>query len=359
MKEITIKSHNFSILCEKPDDKCNGVEITLKNNPYAYIKDVPSKFYAVKQDNTVVGSIYIYPIIVTADKKEYIANCASTLYVSKEERGKGIGKELAICRMNASPDRISIGAGLSNMSYPLYKKLGCTFFYSKRMGLIVKSGKILKGYIGWLSVILGPIMNFFMSLLAFSLHFKNLKLRNKYVVSKLNEATAEIEEIVKEDKSRFQEKHTKEWFNWLLNYNFLTHESDKNYLYTIRNKQGFIEAFFMFKKRIKDDITSKHINNVCVISLIEWGIKRNSSLTEKDIVACFSKEARKLEADIVEVSFLANDFMKSLKRSGFINMMDARIVLYAGDSSPLRNHSGWNEGKNWRLRPAYSDYGFC
>lgn len=42
-----------------------------------------------------------------------------------------------------------------------------------------------------------------------------------------------------------------------------------------------------------------------------------------------------------------------------ITFDDGRIMLYTGENSPLRQHEGWDEEKNWRLRPACSDYGFC
>lgn len=358
MKNIEIKSITFGTLYKKEDKLCNNVEITLKNNPYAKIKDFPSRFYAVK-GNKEVGGIDIFQMTVVADREEYIANCGSGLSVSQEERGQGIGKKLAICRLNASPDQISIGSGLSDMSYPLYKKIGCHFFYSPRMGLFINPRKIVHGYLGKLSVAVSPIIKFIMLLLALPMSRRNYYIKRKYRIYKLTKAGDDIEKIVTDDSCRFCEKHTKEWFNWTLKYGFSTEENEKNYLYAIKDKENQIEAFFMFKARIKNGITSRHINNVQVISLIEWGIKKDSSITEKDIVASFSDVAKKKGADIIEVSFLSPRLMKSLTRMGFVKMLDGRIMLYAGENSPLRQHEGWNEEKNWRLRPACSDYGFC
>lgn len=358
MNDIEIKSVSFGTLCNKDDKQCTATEITLKNNPYANIKDYPTRFCALKGEKQV-GAVNIFPTIVVADNEEYNANCGSGLSVSKEVRGKGIGKRLAICRMNASPDNISIGAGLSSMSYPLYKKLGCLFFHSPRLGLFVNPRKILQSYFGCWSILINPIVSLIISILTLSLYSRNSYIKEKYNICKLAKANNEIEEIVENDNHRFCEKHSKEWFNWHINYNFSTKEYDRNFLYAIKNQHNEIEAFFMFKARIKDNVTTRHINNVQVISLIEWGIKNGSAITEKDIVASFLDTAKKMKADIVEVSFLSSELMKQLKRIGFIKILDGRIMLYAGDKSPLRQHKGWDKKENWRLRPAYSDYGFC
>ena len=358
MEEIKIRSIDFKSLYEKDDKICDAVEKTLKHNPFAHIQDLPVEYYAEKQDKKV-GSITIFPVLLTADGKDYVANAGSNLFVSNEERGKGIGKKLAICRMNASSDKISIGAGLSNMSYPLYKKLGCTFFISPRMGLIVNSKKIVHGFIGNLSTIAAPIIDFFFFLFSLPLYFKNKRLKNKYTICELDKACSEIEKIVYEDKARFQEKHTKEWFNWLLNYNFMQNDIERNQLFAIKDRNGEIEAFFMFKTRIKNKIISSKTRDIRITSLIEWGIKSSSSLTEKDIVASFCDIARKQKTDIVEISFIPKDITESLRRNGFIKMLDGRIMLYSIEDSPIRKHEGWDKEENWRLRPAYSDYGFC
>ena len=358
MEEIKIKSLDFKSLCEKDDKMCDSVEKTLKNNPFAHIQDIPVEYYAEKQGKKV-GSITIFPILVTADGNDYVANAGSGLFVSNEERGKGIGKKLAICRMNASCDKISIGAGLSNMSYPLYKKLGCTFFISPRMGLIVNSKKIVHGFIGSLSTIVAPIINFFIFIISLPLYFKNKRIKNRYTICELDKACSEIENIVNEDKARFQEKHTKEWFDWLLNYNFMQNDIERNQLFAIKDRNGAIEAFFMFKTRIKSNIISNKTKDIRITSLIEWGIKSGSSLTEKDIVASFCNIARKQKTDIAEISFIPRILQNPLKRNGFIKMLDGRIMLHSIEDSPIRKHDGWDKEENWRLRPAYSDYGFC
>ena len=358
MEEVKIKSLDFKSLYEKDEKMCDAVEKTLKHNPFAHIQDIPVEYYAEKQGKKV-GSITIFPILVTADGKDYVANAGSGLFVSNEERGKGIGKKLAICRMNSSQDQISIGAGLSNMSYPLYKKLGCTFFISPRMGLVVNSKKIVHAFIGKLSVIVAPIINFFLFLISLPLYFKNKRIKNRYTICELDKACSEIENIVNEDEARFQEKHTKEWFDWLLNYNFKQNDIERNQLFAIKDRNGAIEAFFMFKTRIKKNIISSKTKDIRITSRIEWGIKIGSGLTEKDLVASFCDIAKKSNADIIEVSFLPKNTMRFLKKMGFIKMLDGRIMLYVGDESPLIKHEGWKREENWRLRPAYSDYGFC
>ena len=356
MRDIEIKSLDNKTLYNKDEKSCNAVERTIKDNPFAHLHDIPVEYYAEIQ-GCKVGTIKVFPMLVSAQGKNYIANCASGLSVSKEHRGKGIGTKLAKSRISSSPDNISIGAGLSEMSYPLYKKLGCHFFYSPRLGLLVNSHKFVKSFVGRMSAIIAPIVNLSISILSLPLLIRGLKLKKRYQVCKLEKACKEIEDIVNKDKKCFQEKHNVEWFNWVLSHSFTDNEAEKNHLYAIKNHKGEIEAFFMHKVRIKNNI--RNIKNVRVTSLIEWGIEENSRLNEKDIVAAFSAVARKQEADIIEVSFLSSSVMKSLKRMGFIKMLDGRIMLYVGEDSPLRKYDGWEKEENWRLRPAYSDYGFC
>ncbi len=330
----------------------NSKEATLIKNPFRDIKIIPDQIYAT-YNGEIVGSVYVFPILIKTNNNIIIGNGGSTLFVNKEKRGLGIGKKLAYERLNISPNKVSILAGLSSMSYPLYTKLGCKFFYSKRIGYINNSGPILTAKFGKYSKHIIPhLVNFLLRLFYFPYSLSYKKLSKKYNVIKVNNASERIEEIAT-NSLLFQELHTKEWFNWHINNTFFNTNQDYQALYEVHDENAKTIAFFMVK------IRTKEINNnkIKIISLIEWGIAKESSLSEKDIIILLIHEMKKLNPDIIEVSFLDKNLMKHLEKTGFFFLKEARIGIYVGEDSPLRKYSGFNIDSNWRLRPAYSDYG--
>ncbi len=160
-----------------------------------------------------------------------------------------------------------------------------------------------------------------------------------------------IAALISSDPHRFRENHTVDWLKWHLDYAF--HQYDPCKLFAVE-KDGRMCAFYMTKRKFYEQASSRGFANLWLGSIVEWGTASTFAGMKPWIVVRAALEMRKC-CDAVEVVTLDKSILRLLRLTGFVHVGDSNFRITAGAESPLRQHEGWDDLENWRLRPAMCD----
>lgn len=349
-----IRHRSISELLISNEEDCVKVN-SLNHNPYLSEIDCSLLEYVV--DGKVAGQVTTLPTEIVAYSRVFQACGGSGLCVDKQYRGRGIASELTKERMRLSRDKIAIASGLSIMSFPLFKKLGFVTFSFPRLIYLRKSRPVLEMvFSGILLKVVALIVDIFLNLHTMIQRKLSIYGKNKILIEEVSEATEDIVHIVADDNHPFRENHTKEWFDWVLHYPFSNDEHSRQHLFQIW-VNGKVQAFFMTKERFHKQASHRGFKNVILGSVIEWGVKPDSTLKEIQIckAAVFSFGSH---VDAVEICLNNVKQIKSLKKMGMIHVGDSNMAVNAADDSPFQVYKDkFSIIDNWRIRPACSDNG--
>lgn len=327
----------------------------LNNNPFKDKEIIPTKINALL-DKTTIGSIICFPIILTVYNKQFTCNGGSSLYVNPQYRGYGIGTKLSIKRLNISTNKISLAAGLSHMSLPIYKKLGCTVFYPERYAIIVNSRILFSRWLkGFLLKTISNLANIIFRIPIYKNSIRVKYLSKNFSTINVKRATPEIEKIFNADSHPFKELHNTSWFNWHLNNSFSDNPQSCQNLYFVKKGKDII-GFFMTKIRFKENAAQGKLRNLLVGTIIEWGSINQSIITDKDLCTLAIDKLSKC-VDIIDIITDNKDTISHLKKIGCKRNGNGNFAVYVGENSPLMQYPEYKNQKNWRIRPATSDNG--
>lgn len=326
------------------------------SNPFLY-EDAP--FMIKCEDSGItVGSVYAFPLEITANNIRYKVCAGSTLTVDEQFRGKGLAKQMTLKRLEISGDNIAIASGLSNMSFPLFKKLGFSMFLLKRCLLIKKSYPAVKKYFksNYLSLMVASIIDFFINIWIGILRINNKKKLESCEIEEVSDTPVEVPQIIEQDAHIYKENHTYEWFQWVLKGQFNEGDKNKQHLFVIK-RNGLIVAFYMTKERYYEKASHRGFENLVLGSVIEWGVAPGYNISESDLLInaalSFSKDV-----DVVEICTSDNVVSKNLRKNLFLHMGESNFAIKVGDKSPIKDNENINKMTNWRIRPAASDNSF-
>lgn len=329
------------------------VMATLRANPFFENERLPIRIEARLSDRGV-GSILTFPAQLVADNVTYPCNAGSSLYVDPACRGYGIGTLLAAERLNAARTKISLAAGLSHMSRPLFEKSGCHVFLTQRLVLLKNARPFVAKYLRprIVAAAAGGIVNAALQLQRlFMKAYIHCFLHDLHIM-RVEQALPEIERIIARTSPRFREDHPTAWFDWHLHHSFAASPQNGQLLYVVKRDSEVI-GFFMTKTRLRREFTHKKFKNVVLGSVIEWGAM--SGLSERDV--CLLAIASFGKADLIELCTDHIPTVRMLRRFLMHKAGDGNFAVYAGEGSPLREHPGYDRQSNWRIRPASSDNG--
>lgn len=360
------KNADFDNSSSGPDDSESITEVSvdaplfdaaktaaLRANPFLRNERMPVRIDAI-MDGGVAGSVMAFPAQIVADGVTYGCNGGSSLYVDPNCRGYGIGSKLAVERLNAARAKISLAAGLSHMSKPLYEKLGCHVFLTERLVLLKNARPFVSKYIRqrYASAIAGGIVNGMLRLQQLCIKAYIRCFLGDYHIKKANRAVPEVERIIAGTSARFREDHPTAWFDWHLHHTFAPAPQNGQSLYLVE-REGETLGFFLTKTRIRNEFTQKKFKGVVLGSVIEWG--STGALSERDVCLLALDSFQK--ADMVELCTDHNPTIRLLKRFLLRRAGYGNFAIYAGEGSPLHAHPGFERQHNWRIRPACSDNG--
>ena len=113
---------------------------------------------------------------------------------------------------------------------------------------------------------------------------------------------------------------------------------------------GITEGFFLIKQEYFEQASSRGFKNVYLGSLMEWGLKKQSVLKEKDIVLlslyCFDKNI-----DGIQYASTEKKTIKQLKRHLFVQVGNANL----GFKLRTFKDPTIKDINNWRIRLAGGD----
>ena len=330
-----------------------GVKGTLLDNP-SLKHETDTMLIVSRIDGDIAGRILFFPSRVFLDGKEEKVLEGSSLFVSELGRKYSLGVNLMTYPIINGNNKYLLYAGISTMALPIYKKMKFVIFETpskwqlrntkpifQSLGL---KGSALKAAKTITNIALKPFI-------FFSKHLSSLPFR-KYSVKSMNDVPQWVADMALDKRKKYYEIHDKKWFEWVLNTNFFQKEKDIQRLYGIYDKSVPV-AFILIKER-DIEIPEKNIDSVVFGSIVEWGVKENSGLTEliinKIAIGLFSRNT-----DIVQLSSDDDMVIKTLSKYGFFNHGSINFA-FKDLTGKLGNEVTIKD--NWRLRPGYSDVPF-
>lgn len=328
-------------------------------NPFAGDDD-PAQIEAIS-DGEILGSVYAFPLEIVHKSNRIFKVCAgSTLFVKPDCRGMGIGGRLTMQRLQLTKDKIAIASGLSNMSLPIFQKKGFSVFFLNRYIFLQDSRPVVEIFVNYSFLVkLGTrLTNLFLLAWRSFLNYQTNKYLKGFDVIEVSEATKDIEDIIRQDQSLFRENHTIEWFNWVLKGGFVDDTHSKQHLFIVKDANTNVTiAFFMTKERFHKQASHRGFKNVILGSVIEWGVRMDSRLSENHILlkALLSFGPH---VDAIEICTANDCTEKYLRRKLLLRVGESNFAIKAADDSPIQCYPEYCNKENWRIRPAASDNSF-
>lgn len=323
---------------------------TIRDNPFLTSENECGQLLGVVGE-TIIGGVCPLPLEVVADGRVYSAMCGSSLAVMKEFRCSGYGMDVLDKYRAISKDKIDINSGLSEDSERLCKLLGKAVFPFYRRVLIRRVGHFTsyrKPILLWRG--LTPFLNGL-----FFLHRACIKgiLAGRFRGYRIREIHPEDHQmlemcvgLVSADPHRFRQNVTIEWLRWVLKNEFRPVEKANKRLFGV-TKNGRLVAFWLSKTDSGGEVGR----------IIEWQVAEGYEWMEHLILLKAGIELLKV-ADVVTIDLDSEATYGILSRYLLPSMKGQTCVVDADESSPLQNHKGFKERKNWRIRPGWGDAAF-
>lgn len=310
-------------------------------NPF--LKDYSTCTLSIKRaDGDIVGRTMPFLTSIKMDGEIIECNSGSTLDVVENFRKYALGVDFMTESAPGFNSKFNLSAGISKLALPLYKKLNYSVFAFPRLLFVKNVRPILnKRGMGWLSFGINPFLNIYFSLIS--------KHRlDKFIIEKVSCVPDWVGDLALNDGHRFMENHSREWFQWNLDYNFSGHKLDNQSLYLVMSHNNEKLGFFMIKERWRE--SAGPLNNIILGSIVEWGTYDKEVLSESDIIKLalgkFSKNV-----DFIEFASDNPQTVKTMKRFGFLKFDYAHIAF----RDKKKKFPEAVNPDNWRLRLGYAD----
>ena len=321
---------------------------TFEQNPYLKTKETTAQLLGVT-DGKIIGAVGVFPLRVCADDKKYEACACPLIHVLPDYRKTLYGIDLSKATATVSADKMTINCGLSHMSAKMNKLFKTPVFPLRQFAYVKRSrlffGQRIPRWLHWMAL---PLMD-----VAFAVHrcLASLSVAIKthsWIVERISvddeDRIKEFCELIKSDPHRFREHIGPEWVNWVLTNDFFPLEVADKRLYRVSLK-GQTIGFFMTR------LTEQGARG----RIIEWQVAPGF---EKSLPWMMMLAARllvkKADASIVALGEDEHDAIRTLKH-WLLPFPNQHAVIGAHKTSPLRQHDGWREARNWRIRPAMGD----
>lgn len=305
-------------------------------------------------NHEVVGRLNVFPLEIVADGQVITANCGDSLYVRDEYRKTLYGVALLDKLNNVSKDRVSLSAGFSVAAQQLIRLLKNTVYPLRKFMLVRRSRAILAGF-GRLHPLIYLSLFFDMGLALYNWVGKcrtRIALRGYELVEVGYDDDVAITKFCKmiaDDSHRFRENITPSWVRWVLKNDFHKDWLLSKKLYGYKKRGEFV-AFVMTR--------STQENGYKIGKIIEWQVDERCRFLERNMIMCaMLKELRDL--DYVYLSIGEIDSTGMNWRNGFLPGLGCQVIsIGMGKDSPLRQHEGFDNVANWRLRGGMGDLCF-
>ena len=321
------------------------------HNPSGYSKDEVCQILALDGD-IVVGATNPFSGRLLIKGEAVPCQNGSYLYSHKNYRKDNVGGELLYRILTLHPTKNSFAVGMSQMAIPLYRVLKSIIFEFPRLIYLRKSRSVLHSILKTDSKIITPfiwIVDIMLWCHRLFIKQHNIFRYKSYNIEEVNDCPDDVVKIVMEDAHPFMELHDKAWFDWSLRYSISEDERTLRRLYVIK-KKGKIEAFFFLKQEFFEEASSRGYKNIDLGSIMEWGVAKESRLTEKDIVL-MSLNYFDNNVDGIQYATTEHKVARRLKNWLFIG------IGHANTGVRIRSvkDEDFKDINKWRLRLAGDD----
>lgn len=330
------------------DDK-NVKEAALKADPYWTSESAVAQIVGYCGEE-IAGSEYVYPIKLRIRGKELTALSGSTLNVNSKFRRSGLGMDLPELRWQLSVSKVGMGAGLSQMAFPVHQLLDYNCYELPRYIALWKSrpvvGKILAPFADFAIVAYALLLR---AVLSIKLHgFKFLEVDSEDDVT-----IGRIAEIVASDARACSEVHDVAWFKWHQTHSFSAAGETK--LIQVIHDDDLV-GFYMTKRRFYEQASNRGFKNVWLGSVIEWQMKGEWKSALPWILS-WAVVVMKKDCHAAEIASDDPTLHRLFKKFGWRQMGAGNFVIKSGDASNVAVNEAIAKQENWRLRPAMGDNG--
>ncbi len=321
---------------------------TFLENPCAGADD-DVFMYIVEADGVPIGRTSFFDTRLKVGDEIVPLHSGSGLEVVEEFRKYGIGGEIFAHGGTIKSHKKTLSAGISDMALPLYKIIKCHIFEFPKLLCLKDSKPLLEKYgiKGVAQLIIGGVINFFLNTYFVLAKYRTKKLKKQYYLEKVNQVPQWVDDVVLNDGHKYAEVHDQKWLQWCLDNNFNGHDRDIQSFYIVKQNESVV-GFVMTKERFRPE--TQGMKNVLIGSIVEWGVKNETTLKEADlyrlVLDTFSKDV-----DIIETATNVKETQRILKRMGFMHHGDAHIAFK--DKTKQLKDAG--DASLWRLRYGYAD----
>lgn len=307
--------------------------------------DDDSKTFAyvfVDEERKEIGREYLFGTNIKCGEKVFKAQTGCGLEVIEEYRGESVGAELMLFFSTNKEYDFALGAGISQMILPMYRKLKYHLFEVPQY-FKVRNARFEVKSLGLKSRLYRGLKNCMLKIKDIPNHIAHYGLKKRFVIKKETIVPDWVTEMVANDGHQFMEVHDRAWFQWNLDHNTYGYDEDIQSFYSVLNRDNKPIGFFMTKERI---IKKPGRNNGFIIgTVVEWESINKLALSEADInllaMHSFSKRI-----DAIFTLACESGTASQLMRMGF----KERASYKAGIKDKKKQIENIGDQNQWRLR---------
>ena len=331
----------------------SGLRDALLDCP-AHTDDSKTFMYVfVDDENKEIGRVFLHGTRIQCGNEEYLGQTGLALEVVKEYRDESVGAELMLYSPFNKEYDYTLGAGISHMILPMYRKLKFHMFEVPQYIKIIHSRYALKRYCfkGAMLKMVAGIGDCVIKIMNIPNRIRGFRMSKKYIIKKESIIPDWVTEMTTNEGHKYKEVHDREWFQWIIDHNAQDIDECKDVIksfYSVCDKQNKPLGFFMTKERL--NMQSGPRNGYHVGTVVEWESIDKNILSESDLnlLACrtFSKKV-----DLIITLACEIGTGKELGKMGFVR----RGVYYIGLKDKKKQLKDAGDQNKWRLRFGYTN----
>ncbi len=331
-----------------------GKLASFQSNPFK-AADGPAQLVTTLDGKAVGGILFLPGEILVSGKAHPIAWC-STLYVVPEHRSSLAGIMLILESQRCF--HALGGVDVSNMAYPIYKKLGWVDMQMTRYILLRKSKSVLERFLGAgkRAALLRPVVDGALlthkGLLGVWGRMKTAGLYCKAVESMPDS----MNQLLAEKVGSFGCHRSSRWINWILNNSFDPGPRNSKQLYFVYDRHDNLVGYFVIRAKFYSQASHRGFKNVLLGSVLDWMIFDSACVSERAIWLMATNLLSAKNVDAVEICSSCPKTSASLLRWGFRRMGQFHTIFVLDDEGPVIDEA---QTSPWRLRQFDGDSGLA
>ena len=326
----------------------------IKNNPLGLLDDDPIQIVALV-DDILIGRIDIIKGRINIGNDVEPILWLSHWVTSPLFRHTGVGIFLMLRLQSMG---ISLGGcNVSQIAYPLYKKLGWIELALPRFILIQNCRSPMNRYLGtkfWVNILIKILNSFFIAQttiigLAVKIKYRKFQVRvTKEIPDDLNTL------LLQRNQNEISFYRSKEWLRWLLDEKIVNNEKISKEIFLIYDNKNMIIGYFLIKKKLYQTASQKGFKSIELASLQDWNVFNRSVLSDFGLVMISVKEMVKLHPDAIEICSHEKKINWLLRLIGSIPM--GKISIFLKPNTKAKNKlNATHKLSSWNIRPAEGD----